>query len=865
MAKDESIKLSLIDGVSKNLQAIRESVDGVGASLVKLNQAGELAGKVLGGLQSIAGFFGDLVQDAGNYELALAQVEQRTQATAAESKLLRDAVQQALQETATSGAAAAQALRLLAEDGASATEAAQNLGEVLAFAQANTRGVAETVQGLGAVLDAFGAAPDKIGALADSLTATAIAAGTSTQAIEKGLAGVGVAADQAGLSINETTALIGALAERGIEGGRAAGVLTKILQDMQNPASKAGEALRQAGVDTTDLSGVMELLAKDAGLAEKVLAGLGNKPRAALKLLLQDGGASIAKLTEIIQGSAGASQKASDELGKNYTLAMQRLQAAVEQARNTFLEPILDPLAKSFNDFATRINTFAQSEDFKAIAQKITGFVDEGLRAFEQFVQDIDLEEATTKVRAFADSTVEILAEVRQVFSTTLVAAGNFGDGLGAAFNASVAAVSASLSSVLGALGTFSDTAEEVSVSLAAIADEARDDVGEAIGRIAKRMEESGKAAGESARKIDDAARATGGLGEKMVSAVPPLNAFGKSLEDTLASATSLPPAFDMVAKAMARMDAAQRDLNKAMTVATIATYEAQLGKLVRAQAELFNSGQANSAEFRRLSQEVSAAEGKIAALREAQNKLAGATEKTAETTAAATDEIVKFGSASAAAAQAGDRLSNSNSQVSESFGNIGRNASAVEVSLGNLTEAMTQQVLAAAGTAKSARDYIDTLNRGFNAAADEEERIQRRIDLLERSNKLADEDVRLRKQLEAQYGTSSTQLEKLMELEKQRLVQRRQSVDLDREELKIEQQRAAVRAGAFNTSQGTPEPTPGATGGRGSGGTGGRGPAAAPVINVTVNGLPNDRDSWRSLVQERIVPELDRIARLSR
>jgi len=46
MARDETIKLSLIDGVTKSLTAIQKGVGGVGAELAKLNQVAELAGKV---------------------------------------------------------------------------------------------------------------------------------------------------------------------------------------------------------------------------------------------------------------------------------------------------------------------------------------------------------------------------------------------------------------------------------------------------------------------------------------------------------------------------------------------------------------------------------------------------------------------------------------------------------------------------------------------------------------------------------------------------------------------------------------------------------------------------------------------------
>lgn len=296
-----------VDATKQKLAEIAEGVGGLSTRFTELNQAADLAGKVLGTISSVGNFLADQVTEVGAYELALAQVEVRTKATATESKLLRTAIQDALQTSATSAGAAAQALRLMAEDGASATEAAQNLGQAVAYVQANSRGLAETVQGLGAVLDVFNEAPARIGALADSITATAAAAGTSTKAIEDGLAGVGIAADQAGLSLDETVALIGTLAQRGVEGSRAGAQLTKVLQQLADPASKAGEALKTAGIDGSDLSGVLQRLATDSALAEQVLSALGAKPRAALRLLLADGGKSLAGFTEAVRTATGAS------------------------------------------------------------------------------------------------------------------------------------------------------------------------------------------------------------------------------------------------------------------------------------------------------------------------------------------------------------------------------------------------------------------------------------------------------------------------------------------------------------------------------------------------------------------------------
>ena len=862
MARDETIKLSLIDGVTKSLKEIQKGVGGVGAELAKLNQVAELAGKAFDGLSSVGNFFGDLVTDAGAYEQKLKEVEVRTQATAAESVLLRDAVQQAMQNTAVGATAAADALRLMAEDGASATEAAQNLGQTVAYAQANTRGLAETVGGLGAVLDAFGEAPAKIGALADSLTATAVAAGTSTKAIEEGVARAGIAAEQANLSLDETVALIGALAERGLEGGRGGAALVKVLQELNDPASKAGEALKQAGINGGDLSGVMQKLATDAALSEKVLSSLGDKPRATLKLLLAEGGKSLAGITKAIEESAGASQRASDQLGDGFALAQKRLAESLANMKIALATPLLEPLALAFDGFATKINQFAQSEQFKLIAQDIAKFVADGLVEVQKFVEGFDFERAAEATAQFvSDARVE-LAGLREALGLTLTTGANFGDGLSAAFNASIAAVSLNLASLIGSLGGVSDEAESLSLSLAKIGNDAYVATGDALGKIAERADKAAAAAAKAAKD-------TGTLRAEYIAAVGPLNAFGKSLEDQLSNTEGLAPAFDATRNSVMRLieseeklAKAQRDAQEAMSAASVATYEVQISRLVLAQNALIRKGQENSAEFRKLTAEINAAEAGIAKLKEANAAAAKSAGDVSDATDRATKSVREYGSAADSSADSSRRASESASQVAESFGNIERQSSSVAISLGNLSETFVKQALDAAGAAGALDGYLQTLNQAFAVGQEIDQQVQARIDQLNRQNAALSEESALRRRLEAQGFGASTQLEELIQLELRLANAKKQTNDEAERGVQIEAQRRG-QAGGIGTSRGSAqEAAPATTGGRGTAaGSGGRG--EAPQIVINVQGMTNEQA--REFVAQAVVPELERINRLSR
>ena len=403
MAKqDVELKFSLIDGVSRGLAQIQQGVSGLGASLVKVNAAAELTGRAFGALGSIAGAFGDAVSGAASVEDALKRVSIITKATTEEQSALQQAVSDAVATTRFSAEEAAGALVLMAEDGFSASEAVKQLGTVLQFAQANAQSAAQAAAGLGAVLDTFGAPATQIASLADALTATAVAAGTSTKALQEGLAGAGVAAEQAGLSINDTVAALGGLAQRGIEGGAAAKALNKILADSENPASKLGKALEDAGLAGKSFGEIVGILSNDASKAAPILASLGNKPAAALKALLTEGGGALAQFNEIINQSAGASAAAADSLNTTFLGALTRLQNQLVEARNEFLRPLLAPLAAEFEAFSAKIAAFTASDQFKILSAQFASFVTDGVGALGDKLAQIDFNEVATKISNFA-------------------------------------------------------------------------------------------------------------------------------------------------------------------------------------------------------------------------------------------------------------------------------------------------------------------------------------------------------------------------------------------------------------------------------------------------------------------------------
>jgi TP901 family phage tail tape measure protein len=787
----------VLDGARAKLSEIAEGVGGLSTKFTELNQATELAGKALSVLSDVGGFLGDQVQGVGDYQLALAQVEVRTRATAEESKRLRQAIQDVLQNTAVSATAAADALRLMTEDGASATQAADNLGRAAQYAQANTRGLSDTVLGLGAVLDVFGEGADQIGALADQITATAAAAGTSTKAIEEGLAGAGVAAEQANLSMAQTVALIGVLAQRGVEGTRAGAQLTKVLQELADPASAAGEALKQAGLDGSNLAETLLRLAEDSTAAETVLAALGDKPRAALKLLLTEGGGSLRKFAAEVENASGAAAEASAIMGDKFTLALQRAQAAIENARNTFLEPILEPLAQELNQFATEFNTFANSPEFARLADQFRRVSTAGIQALGELVRSIDLEAAAGRIADFASATITAMEAVATVVNATATVFGTVWDAGAALGNSAVDVIATANAKLIGSFGEVSETAREVAISYQNVADDARRLRDEHLTSLGNRFGLTSEEAKRFGEQLDV-------VGTKAIEAAADLDRLAAALpaNDILAIANRwglLAKNVSATADASMQGEDGLKKLKAAALDAAIGFERLRIATLSAAIADLARAGQENTETFAALVRIVGEAEANVRKLTEEQASLTESTDRVSESADRAAGSVRNYGNAAGDAARATRDTADSNSQVSETFGNIARQSSETAISLGNITELFALLATAAAGAAKSAGEYARTISRAFDQAEEQDKRIAQRIELLQRQNAALDEEVLIRRRLEQQYGTSSVRLDELVQLELQRLNQRKESLALGDKEIAQEKERQSLAAGGIN------------------------------------------------------------------
>lgn len=845
----------LIDRVTQGFQTIANGLGKLKTGMTELNQTAELASKGLGLVVGAARGLGEQVQGVADYETAMRRVIDITQATEAEQRALQQAVQDAQTDLGVTANVSADALLRMARDGFSATEAVGALQAQLAFAKAEGRDAGQVIDQLGAVLDAFGEKPQIVGQLADQLTAVSRAAGTGTQTLAEGLGRVGNAAAESNISVQQTLTYLGALARQNIESTQAARQLVSILGDFRDPASKAGQALAELGLSGKSFDETIVALAGNSAAAARVLETLGDKPRVALRALLADGGGALRELNAVIAGSEGAAQKAADALRGTFNDSLDRVVASVDRAKIALGAPILEPLANGLEALAAQLNAAADNGAFDRIGAQLGAFVANAVPQITEFLASFDLNEAAANIEGFVSRATILFNELVGLLQIVAGTVGTVYDvikGSAAGIVEVVADVAGGISRLSTELGV---PAEELTIMFDDISRGARGLSDEALLSLQQRFGLTAEQATRLTREVQATA-----------AAARPARADLKALAEALpandvgATAERWKKFGDAVAGVSGPAKQATDDLgqlNQAVDEAAVHAERLKIAFYLAAQSVLFKEGKEGTAEFRALSAEIAKSEARIRELTAAQQNAKESTDQQTESTTRATAALRDYADASDDAGRGASNLADRNSQVRDSFGNIGAAASSVAVDMGTLSEEYIRQSLAAAGASKSIKGYLDTLTRQFEAGIEQQKQVADRLAQQERLNRGLDEEAQALDRLRQQYpAIAEGELKKLYDAQKRHTELLERQNRTKREGLDLDQQaaaNAAGTAGGLNTGrnagqqQGTDQGGGGVAGG------------ASIINNFNIAGVVTDE------VARELANRIARFQRLSR
>lgn len=839
----EELEFKLLDRLSSGLGQISGNFSKLKTDIIGLNQGAELAGKGLGLVVDAARGIGDAVGDVADYETAMRRVQFETQATAAEQVALQAAVRAAGDEFGTSGQDAAAALLAMALEGANAQEAINNLGSVLAFAKGNAESATAAIARFDDLLATFDEDANKVGAVADALSAVAREAGTSTKNLAEGLTASGGAAAGANVSLEQTLTYLGALAERGIEGAKAGKQLTTIFNDLASATGPTAEALKSIGLAGADIGTILARLSTDSAAANKVLATFGDKPKAAMQALLQDGGGAIKELIKVIQSSKGAAEVAARALDGTFNDSLQRLKTQFLAIRDDLGAPLLGPLATELGELSGKLSEFAKSPEFAELVRQFSEFSSKGIKAVGDLLQSFNFEQATGTVTQFTGHVVDNMSTIAKAVDRTAKLLNLLYSTAELGFLPGEKALEKGSIGATTALAAIDKAAKELNDELIALTNPFLR-AGGSMGGFG----ENAKVAAGEAGKLSKAAGITANeLKALALAMIPePYRVLVQAILEARDALDEMPrPAklFVHDAEAMA----------KAAYDAAVAIEQIKVINLSRDLAGLAAAGKQSTEEFLKLKAELGESEANIRALTDAYQKQRQASDDLTDSTRDGGDAFIDYGEASKGAAEAVEELTNKNSAVDESFGNITGAVSELTVGFTKLNQAYVNSVLA---NGSNVGDALLSKFRQLTQEQDDLSRsLERDIELRQRLLKTEDEYGGALDRLREKYRNLTDEaVQPLIDAERRLLDQRKERTKVN-DELAASERRAAGQAGGIGAG---PRPSPPAQTSEGATVT----PAATGAITIVIQGSSMESDK---ALADRVVQQIERRQRLGR
>lgn len=379
---------------------VGSSTQRLGALEAGLGKLGALAASVATALGTIR-FASDQFSGAVELQQRLAEVQAVSGATAATLGDLRDAAQDAAEDTGMATEAVTAGMGELARAGFDAEQVVAALKPTLDLAQAGALGLSEAVGIATTTLTQFGLNADDAQRVADVLAQAANASQTSVQGLGLSLSYAAPLARQLGLSLEETTAVIAALGDEGFRGERAGTALRNVFSQLLDPSSKFREALNQLGITGNNFGSILEQLAAKGEAGKAALLALDSEARPAIAALFGKGGASVARFTEELQRAEGAAAKTAGVIRDTLGNSFDRLSETVDNAFADLIDPVLKPLQAEIEGLAASIKAFAESPEFAELQTKLAGAFTDGLEAAKKYASEIDYDQLASDIGVF--------------------------------------------------------------------------------------------------------------------------------------------------------------------------------------------------------------------------------------------------------------------------------------------------------------------------------------------------------------------------------------------------------------------------------------------------------------------------------
>ena len=348
---------------------------------------GVLANLAAEGIRMVVSAFKDLATEAFNvgasFEAAMSKVKAISGANAEEIALLTDKAKEMGEKTIFSATQSAEAFNYMAMAGWKTEDMLNGIEGIMSLAAASGEDLATTSDIVTDALTAFGLTAKDSGRFADVLAAASSNANTNVAEMGETFKYAAPIAGALGYSIEDTAVAIGLMANSSIKGSMAGTALRKILTELTGEVKVSGKEFGEMAIQTTNADGSMRPLADvlkdlreafgkmtEAERAQNAEAIAGKTAMNGLLTLVNGSEEDFNKLTNAINGSAGAASDMAKTMNDNVQNQITLLQSNIEGKMIKVFEAAAPAIRSAITDIGNAIDSL----DMDSISAGVAAF-----------------------------------------------------------------------------------------------------------------------------------------------------------------------------------------------------------------------------------------------------------------------------------------------------------------------------------------------------------------------------------------------------------------------------------------------------------------------------------------------------------
>lgn len=356
----------------RQLEASQRRVSAIQGTLSKgFSTAKMVTGMAAVGTVAVAtGVALDSLNKAATFEQQMTKVGVISGSSAGEMKKLSAAALQLGADTSLSASEVADGMNELATKGYSATNILSAMPGMIAAAESSGEDLALTSNVVASALNAFNLEGTESSRVADIMAMTANKTAAGVEDLGYSFKYAAPWANSLEISMEELAAATGSMVDKGLAGEQAGTALRMGLSRLAQEPKKAEKALKKLGVTAFDQEGNFTSLnqliddlrdsTKELSKQDKIKsigAIFGVEAASGWLTLIDSAPDKLDKLTESLEKSEGAAQKAADAMKDNYGGALEQLQGSFESAQIAFATPILPVFQDLFNGLGAAMDS----------------------------------------------------------------------------------------------------------------------------------------------------------------------------------------------------------------------------------------------------------------------------------------------------------------------------------------------------------------------------------------------------------------------------------------------------------------------------------------------------------------------------